>query len=56
MLPGKKQKLNARQISQVLTLIHTVTDFLNEAENYRSQNNGQKNDIPFPGTAAAKRA
>lgn len=36
--------------------INAYCDFLNEAENYRSQNNGQKNDIPFPGTAAAKGA
>lgn len=54
MLPGKKLKLNARQISQVVILMHTVTDLFNETENYRSQNNGQKNDISFPGTAAVK--
>lgn len=27
--------------------MYTVTDFLKEAENYRSQNNGQKNYILF---------
>lgn len=49
MLSGKKQKLNARQVSRVVLLMHTVTIFFSEIENYRSQNNGQKNDMSFPG-------
>lgn len=30
MLPVKKQKLNARHLSQVVMLIHVVIDFFNE--------------------------
>lgn len=51
MLPGKNQKLTARQVSQLVILMHMVTDFFNETENYRSQNNAQKSDFFFPATA-----